>query len=123
MTWVYGLPKAKLTEWAKHRGIDQSGDLDTLRARVVAHLRAMNQDGTAGDVSINIDPPTDGATTLAVPLLSFSPRPGDQQPVEVAAPADTYHIMERVRRWGGYYDGGKGAEDFLDHLDELRDSY
>ena len=31
--------------------------------------------------------------------------------------------MERRRRWGGHYDGGIGAEDFLDQLDDLRDSY
>lgn len=32
-------------------------------------------------------------------------------------------MMDRVRRWGGQYDGGKGAEDFLEQLEDLQYSY
>lgn len=69
--WVYDKTKAELVALAKRYHIDDTGNIDTLRARIVAHVRANNlmedeiSTGTAPPPPLSrIDPNTSTVATM-----------------------------------------------------------
>ena len=127
--WVYDRTKADLIALAERYHLDATGTIDTLRARIVAHLRTGNtmEDSETSTIA---SPPTVVATieddqgTKDPPLVSFSPgKTGIPIPATDNGTPAVQYIMDRVKRWGGHFDGGKGAEDFPEQLDDLQEGY
>ena len=130
--WVYDKTKAELVALARRYNIDATGTIDSLRARIVAHLRAGN---VMEDIrtTTGTDPPPTGSNTATVenrpdpsdsPLVTFSPgKEGKIAPAVDNGPPTVQYMMDRVKRWGGHFDGGKGAEDFLEQLEDLQEGY
>lgn len=74
--------------------MNSEGNLDQLRRRIIEHLRVMGK--------------TDGGPSISPGTLP-------------AAPTNT--PLDRIRKWGGPYDGGKEAAEFLQRIEDLQYSY
>lgn len=72
-----------------------------------AHQRGIDQEGTLDELRARI-------AAYLRNEMSKSGEPSQPEPT-----CQTQPIIERIRRWGTHYDGGKGAEDFLDRLKDL----
>ena len=140
--WINEYPKAELVSLAVTYGIDASGRLDDIRARVRTYVRehpeqfestprytkprpVTNQDELPGATADNNPPlirlnspvPPNTATTPMVfpPLSTMTPRRKEN-------PEPCAKILNQIRKWGCQFDG-RDPVAFLERVDELREGY
>lgn len=112
MSWVYTLQKV-----AEDYGLDSTGTLDELRARVANHCRAKMVNPPRNEGTSQQTSPGKTATSARSSLAGILPGAG----ISLIASEPT--SMERIRRWGTRYDGGLGAAEFLQRLGDLQYGY
>jgi len=98
--WVYQLSKAELATEPDHLGIENEGNLDCLRRRLIRYIDINSQYGTIPEHPQAMEPKEDTQPT----------------------PTDTAKIMNQIRKWGCHFDG-KDPFAFLERIKELRQGY
>jgi len=110
--WIYQLNKEEAIQEAKNRGLDPTGTLDDLRARLSRHVTELANMLPLGR--------TDSAANLAPP----SGKPLASQPPPLATDDGHSHVkcMNQIRKWGCHFDG-RDPLSFLERVEELQLQY
>jgi len=110
--WIYQLNKEEAVQEAKNRGLDPTGTLDDLRARLSRHVTELANMLPRGR--------TDSAANLAPP----SGKPPAPQPPPLATDDGHSHAkcMNQIRKWGCHFDG-RDPLSFLERVEELQLQY
>lgn len=101
VTWVYSLPKEKLTVVMATLGLDATGTVEELRKRFSKFLK--------------ID-----VTTRS---RNNSPTRTDQTQNRGETGKDNIPVCEKVRKWGLTFDGIRDGVAFLERVRELQECY
>jgi len=110
--WIYQLNKDEAVHEAKNRGLDPTGTLDDLRARLSRHVTELATMLPLGR--------TDSAVSLA-PSSGKLPAP----PPPLTSTDDGHShakSMNQIRKWGCHFDG-RDPLSFLERVEELQLQY
>jgi len=110
--WIYQLNKEEAVREAKDRGVDPTGTLDELRARLSRYVTELATMLPLGK--------TDSTANLA-PSSGKQPTP---QPPPPATDDGQSHAkcMNQIRKWGCHFDG-RDPLSFLGRIEELQLQY
>ncbi len=118
-SWIYQLSKQEAIDAAEKRGLDSSGNLDTIRSRLSKYMDEMSVGG---------DPPKSPGAGDFKDAETGPPRLNSLHippPLYVTPPTDEHGIaktMNQIRKWGCHYNG-KDPLAFLERITELQGQY
>jgi len=108
--WIYQLNKEEAVREAKNRGLDPTGNLDDLRARLSRHASE----------SITMLPL--GKSDSVANLAPASGKPPAPLPPPAATDDGHAKCMNQIRKWGCHFDG-RDPLSFLERVEELQQQY
>ena len=121
-TWIYELSKEQLTEIIASHGIDTSGNLDELRARMRNYVETHPEKFAVAPITTTRQVNT--APTLTLPLATSPCLPPPPSPYRITEePRDNHaKILNQIRKWGCQFDEREPVT-FLERVEELREGY
>ncbi|KMQ87934.1 hypothetical protein RF55_12658 [Lasius niger] len=114
-TWLYELSKERISAFAVACGIDTTGTLDEIRARVRQYIdEHPGEFNSPGPAPTDVRPPPQIAVAPPTPDHSFA----ESEP----ASTNTAKTLNQIRKWGCHFDG-RDPLAFLERIEELREGY
>jgi len=111
--WIYQLNKEEAVREAENRGLDPTGTLDDLRARLSRHVTELVTMLPLGR--------TDSTASLA-PSAGKPPAPMPPAPTHTDDAQSHAKCMNQIRKWGCHFDG-RDPLSFLERVEELQLQY
>ena len=129
-SWIYESTKEQLITIAGSYGIDTSGKLDEIRARMSRYVEAHPEKFATPPIpTMTSQPrtPMSGVNvlpTLAIPPATSPCLPAPPTPLLMTEePRDNHaKILNQIRKWGCPFDG-RDPVAFLERVEELREGY
>lgn len=145
VTWVYYLNRDELVRYTTEFELESSGTVDELRRRLASFIQAQGSESSLEARFIELETqhprpitprlgdqlvlPGSSGVSAANQTMEQKKNPVDthrneeQQTYAMYQPASHTNIMDRVRKWGLKYDGGKDPLSFIERVEELADCY
>ena len=136
VTWVYYLNREELLRYAEEFGFENYGTVEELRKRFASFIQNQGEgEGvqrrltelalrhTRPNITINPATPREGVPSSDVFYEGAHGMLHEEEQAYVPVTPSYANIMDRVRKWGFRYDGGKDPLGFIERVEELADGY